>query len=160
MPVLTVDIAKLEALKKVYDDAMEFIEIGLPNVDLSSRKDVLNFFEKTFRIELKSVRIAELSEYIYKYGENSEERDMIQGIVYFLKMKYSLKNYIIPMIERAPEVELAIRFNRVEMHNHQPLPQSPEVLECITGAANGVLLAEIDGKKAIVVNDLRGEDNE
>lgn len=160
IPTLIVDKKKLEKLQKVYMDAMAYIEDGLPNLDLNSRKEVLSFFEKTFKIHLTTTRIVEISEYIHQYGEDSEERDLIQGIVYYLKMKYAMKNYIVPMIKEAPNVELATRFEVVEMKNHQPLPKSPEIIECIVGATNGILLALIDGEMAIIVNDLMGDFDE
>lgn len=159
-PVLTVDKEKLKSLKMVYDYAMESISAGLPNLNLESRKDVLTFFDKTFNIELKSVKIAEIALHIYGYGENSEERDIIQGIVYYFKLKYALKNYINPMIKSAPRIQLSVRFGRVEMNNHQPLPKSPEILDCITGAEHGVLLEMVKGEKTIVIDNTRGEIDE
>lgn len=151
IPTVTVDKEKLEKLKEVYEGAMEHIKEGLPDINLNSRKDILHFFERTFQIQLKSTRIQEISEQIDLLQEDSEEQEIVIGIVYYFKMKYSLKNYIYPMIKDAPEVELETRFGRVQMKNHQPLPKSPEILECITRAYNGIKLVTGDGDSRIEV---------
>ena len=127
------DIEKIQGLKETYTDAMSIIKDGLPDINLNSTKNIINFFEKTFRIQLSSIRIKEIARYLSAYKEDSEEHEIITGIVYYFKMKYLLKNYIDSVLrhEKQGVVELRRYMGRLALPNRQPLPYSHEVIDCI-----------------------------
>ena len=129
------DLDKINELKETYELAMDFIREGLPNVNLNARKDILNFFEKTFAIKLKTSKIEEVSKYLQYYGDDSAETEMITGIVYYLKMKYSIKNYLTYIIKHDGRIVLRPMFNKLMFNSIQPLPKSPEILDCIISSS-------------------------
>lgn len=139
-PYFTVDIEALNELKFVYENAMEFIEEDLPKINLNSRNEIINFFEKTFKIRLDSTKISEIEQYKLKYDGDSMEAETIQGIVMYFKMKYALRNYINPMIKSGEKYVPRMYFGDLTMNNKQPLPKAPEILACITETFNGLQL--------------------
>lgn len=138
---LKFDMDQIKLLKQDYEGAMDYIKEGLPNINFNSRKEVLNFFEKTFRINLKTLQIKELSRYIAAYKEDSVEHEMIRGIVYYFKMKYTLKNYVDCIIRHEKEgiIELRNYMGTLCFPNRQPLPYSQEVQAAILGGSEHAL---------------------
>lgn len=138
---LQFDIQKIKLLKEDYEGAMSYIEEGLPNINFNSRKEVLNFFEKTFKIKLQTTRIKELSQYLAAYKEDSIENEMITGIVYYFKMKYTLKNYIDCILrhEKGGRVELRNFLGKISLPNRQPLPYSKEIQAAIIDGSETAL---------------------
>jgi hypothetical protein len=129
------DLKKVNELKEMYLDAMGYIQNGLSHINLNARKDILNFFEKSFKIKLKSTKIEEVSKHIHHFGKDSEEADLITGIVYYMKMKYTIKNYLDYIIKHEGRIVLSPMFGKLMFNSIQPLPKSPEILDCITASS-------------------------
>ena len=133
-PYFKVDLEKLAELKETYELALETIKDNLPDINLNSRNQVINLFEKQFNIKLNSIKIKEIASHLQDYDSDSAETDMIQGIVYYYKVKYSLKNYINWFLNTHEEGRIYIRvlFGRVTLTNRMELPRAPEILACVT----------------------------
>ena len=143
------DTEKIRLLRDDYVGCMESIKQGLPDINLNSRKAIMDFFEKTFQIELKSTRIKELSNYINAYGADSDEREVITGIVYYFKMKYMVKNYLDCILkhEKKGVVELREYFGSIVMPNRQPLPASKETYQYVIDGSETALTTLREGVK-------------
>jgi len=136
------DIEGVRQLRGIYVEAMASIRADLPNINLNSRREIINFFEKTFQITLQSSRIAEITSHLNKFKDDSKEYEIILGIIYYFKMKYAVKNYLDCILkhEKKGVVELRTYFGSITMPNRQPLPKSPEILECVIEHSDGINL--------------------
>lgn len=131
------DMDKIYYLQSCYEGTLSILKDNLPSVNINSRTDIINFFNKAFNIELKSTKIVEIASHIKKYGENSEEKELIQAIVYYFKLKYAYKNYIQSILKHEVNGQVRLRwyFGKLAFPNRQPLPYSMEILDCVTGGS-------------------------
>ena len=138
------DIDKLTQLQDDYQSTLSIIKASLPEINLNSRKQIVNFFEKSFKIELQSSRIKEISSYLLKFGENSEEYEIITGIILYFKMYYQLKNYITYILNHHEEGMIQLRWYMGKwcLQNRQTLPYSKAIIDCITEISNPDLIVK------------------
>ncbi len=138
------DIAKIKQLKEDYDNTIAVIKESLPEINLNSSKQIVNFFEKTFQIELKSARIKEISAHLDEFHEDSEEREIIDGIVHYYKMYYTVKNYLDYIIKHNEAGVMVLReyMGQLCFQNRQRVPYSPDIINCITRVSRDGLLKE------------------
>ena len=127
------DVEKLKELKEVYEEAMYSIAEQLPKMNLNSRKEVIQFFGESLNIELQSSRIKEIESHLTKFTTDQEEYYILLGVTYYYKIKYSLKNYINHILSKENNGIVYLRhwWGNWVMPNKQPLPASPEILDCV-----------------------------
>ena len=132
------DMLKIQELDTYYKETMKHLADNLPSINLNSPASVIDFFHKTFKINLTSSKIAEVSQYINMYGDDSDEKELIQGIVYYFKIKYAHRNYIknILMHQNNGRVQLRWYFGELRFPNKRPLPYSLEILNAIIGGSD------------------------
>lgn len=126
---LRFDMAKIRLLRTDYIDAMDYIKSGFPGVNFNSRREIINFFDKTFQIDLNSAKIKEIAHYLAAYKEDSVEHELITGIVYWFKMKYAIKNYLDCIIRHEVNGKVILRdfMGKLSLPNRQSLPYSMEI---------------------------------
>ncbi len=138
------DIDKIKQLKEDYEGTIQIIRDSLPEINLNSRQQIMNFFEKTFRIELRSTQINEIKSCLKQFGEESEEYDIIMGIIYYFRMFYALKNYINYILDYHEGGVMRLRYYLGEwcFKNRQRLPYSKDITSCITQCSQPYILKE------------------
>ena len=143
------DVVKLRQLKEHYEAAIESIKEQLPNINLNSKKELLNFFEKNLNIHLQTSRIKEIEACLSSYTHDQEEYYILLGVTYYFKLKYSLKNYINWVLKNESNGIIYLRhwWGDWVLGNKQPLPGSPEILECVIGHSNNISLGGDNGSK-------------
>lgn len=136
------DIARLRQLKEHYEQASEVIKDQLPHINLNSQKQVIDFFEKNLNIHLQTARIKEIEKHLQHFSHDQEEYYTLLGVSYFFKIKYSLKNYINYVLKNEVDGIIVLQhwWGEWTLKNKQPLPKSPEVLECVIGHSNNISL--------------------
>ena len=123
---LTFDKPKLLDLKLIYCQAMVAVLELLPFAP-AKRKEVIFYFQHTHWITLPDLKIATLTVLRDNTHSNNELRDDLTGLIEYLKMKYMVKNYIDFILRNNG----AINITGGMQSNHQPAPQSPEILNCL-----------------------------
>ena len=120
-------------LKTRYESVIEFILSDLPQVNWNSSKEIVKYLNETLDIDVKDAKIKTVAGLLQCYDENSYEFNVISGLTYYLKLKYTLKNYIGCILRHETNGIVALRLEDGEwkMPNKQPLPIAPEINECI-----------------------------
>lgn len=136
------DIEKLTELKETYEEAIECIREQLPDINLNSQKQLLDFFGKALNIHLKTSRIKEIEEHLKRFTHDQEEYYILLGVTYYFKLRYALKNYINWVLKNHSNgiIYLKFWFGEWVLGNKQPLPLSPEILSCVIGHSNNISL--------------------
>lgn len=140
------DIPKLRLLKEHYENAIETIKEQLPEINLNSRKELLNFFEKDLNIHLQTSRIKDIERCLDGYTHDQEEYYILLGVTYYFKLKYALKNYVNWVLKNESNgiIYLRLWWGEWSLSNRQPLPKSPEILACVIGHSNNIILEGVD----------------
>jgi hypothetical protein len=138
-PWIEVDNEALEELKKTYEQTMEWIQSDY-QINLKSSMQIKQLFRQSLSIAIPDTKTETIEQHLDKFPENSLEYEVIQGIVYYQKMQYAIKNYIQHYLNSDGRVYLTRGVNGIEQTNHRPLPGSPEILQCITDAGSGLKL--------------------
>jgi hypothetical protein len=138
---LVFNIPKVKQLRDDYEAAMEAIKENLPNINLNSKKEIISFFEKTFQIKLESSKIKDITKALRYFDSDSEEYDLILGVIYFYKMKYMVKNYLNCILKHHVDGVVQLReYFGLALPNRQRLPYSEEVIDCIEGGSEAAIL--------------------
>ncbi len=154
----------LEKLKQLHLDLIltsAHIKQELPYVNWDSTNEVKKYFKETFDITLDSRKIVELVKYLHRFNEGSKEREIIQGLIYYYKIHYTIKNYLKAVINQAQKDGTYLvrdaMFGTYTMYNRQPLPLSKELTECIIDYHEALSnIYEIKGD-AVVTKTQKGE---
>ena len=133
---IDVDLDKLEEIKQNYLFCLEYTKGELPSdCDWDKPKKVKEYFKICFGVDLKNFKISHVSSFLDELDHDSPAFDCINGYVLYLKIKYTLKNYIdcIFRHEESGRVRLRWLYGNWMLPNKQPLPEHPEIKECIIG---------------------------
>jgi len=123
-------IPDIRKLRNDYKQTEEFLLSELPDINWNSRLEILNLFEYEYGIIISSLRISYLENI---ETSNEETREIIETYLKLLKIKYETKNYIDCILRHEADgiVYLRKHHDKIVMPNKQPLPYSPNILECI-----------------------------
>jgi hypothetical protein len=127
----------IDELKERYEENLKFIAEGLPcGVNFNSPKQIREVLGKRLDITAENVKIEALETYRDLYDHDSEAFDLLNGIVLYLKQKYSLTNYINCILKHNENGRVNLRHERGEwlLPNKRPLTESPEIRECVTAS--------------------------
>ena len=129
------NIDALYELKCTYLAAQDAIKEQLYGLDPNSKKQIKQYFADFLDIQLENVKISTLERALLLFDSDSEEFNFTNGIIYYLKLKYSLKNYIDYILKHHQEGKIYLRDINGDWRfpNRQPVPSSPELQQCIIG---------------------------
>lgn len=124
----------IKSLKDTYQESMAFLKSELPNINLNSPKQIKKMLKETLDITTENVTISNLKNFREKYDHDSEEFDLLNGLVLYLQQKYTLTNYIDCIIkhEEGGRVYLRLEGEAWMLPNKRPLSESPEIKACVT----------------------------
>ena len=126
------DIDKVVRLREVYVTAMAFHREHSDCPNLDSPKTVLEFMNQAVGVPAENLRINHIESFLTQFDDDSLEFNEIYGIVSYLKLKYSVKNYLDCILRHQIDGRIQLREVNHEfiMPNKQPLTGNPEILEC------------------------------
>jgi hypothetical protein len=129
------DMEKVQSLRKLYTENMIFIGKELYPVNLDSNKSILAFCNEELDIYPENVKIWHLETFLSQFDHDSTQFNAFYGILSYLKLKYSIKNYIDCIIRHEVQGRVALRFidGQVRMPNRQPMSGNPEINQCERG---------------------------
>ena len=132
-PWIEFDLEKVKQLKTDLENTMAFIQAELP-IKLSARKEVLDFFETTFGVVMKTTTIKEMESITGRFDKEGDKYNNIMNIITHTRMKYTIRNYLTPILKKSIGscYQLRYYFGEWVFQNKRPLPKSPEIVECIT----------------------------
>lgn len=133
-PYTVWDMNKVKSLREAFVGQMAFIKSMLPAAEWDSPKQVLDYFQNVLEITVENVKIAHLSEVLHQLDHDSFEYDVLNGYIMYLKLKWSVQNYLDCIIrhEINGRVNLRLHQGKWVLPNKRPLSGSPEIIECMT----------------------------
>lgn len=133
MKYIDFDVGKIKELKERYEATKQLISEMMSPINLEKPSEIKQFFENELDIKLDNARITTIQEYMGNYDHDSMQYDAINGVVMYLKIKYSLKNYINCILKHEENGRVYLRQvnGTWMMPNKQPLSRNPEITECI-----------------------------
>jgi hypothetical protein len=138
-PYIDFDILKIKDLKERYEENLKWIAEEIPAViNFDSPKQIKSLLEERLDITMESVKISLLEAYREEQDHDSEAYDLLNGLVLYLKQKFTLANYINCILKHEENGRVYLRHERGEwvLPNKRPLSESPEIKECIIGTRN------------------------
>ena len=132
------DIQKVKELLQIYEAAMNGIAEQLKPLEPHRPKSIKSYCKHWFDISLKDVRIATLQSYMAEYDHDSEPYDIINGVILYLKMQYTIKNYINCILRHENDGRVALRNEggKWVLPNKQPISGNPEIIACEKGESD------------------------
>jgi hypothetical protein len=129
---LVYDIEKVSALRNLYHSNMLFIQ-GQYNFSLSSNKQIKEYLADYFGLTIKNVTIKQIADQRDNFAHDTEIYDILNGIVTYLRLKYTIKNYLDCILRHEKDGKLYLRLGNGELlfPNKRPLSRSPEIEGCI-----------------------------
>jgi hypothetical protein len=93
---------------------------------------VLEFMNQAVGVPAENLRINHIESFLTQFDDDSLEFNEIYGIVSYLRLKYSVKNYLDCILRHQIDGRIQLREVNHEfiMPNKQPLTGNPEILEC------------------------------
>lgn len=129
MQVLKFDVGKLNELKRVYEENIKFVLENMPQeVNWNKPTQVKEYFKKRFDISLPSCRIKDIEPLISRYED--EDFDIVYGYLTFLRLKWTMNNYIDCVLRHHVDGTLALREDGT-MPNKRPVSLSKEINDCL-----------------------------
>ena len=137
-PFIEYDMEKIYALKEEYELNLKFIEENLPPINWNSPKQIKALFMQALEISLENVTISHVQSFMDRYDHDSEEFDLINGAVLYLKTKFTLNNYINCIVKHNDSGRIYLRKERGAwlLPNKRPLSTSPEIKQCEASTTN------------------------
>lgn len=132
-PYIVFNIGMIVALKDRYEKNIAFLKTQLPDVNWNSRVATRRFFEEKLGIFLENVTISHLETYLALLDHDSTDFDVINGLVLYLKQKYTISNYLDCILRHHENGRVNLRHHEGAwvLPNKRPLTTSPEIQECI-----------------------------
>jgi hypothetical protein len=132
------DMEMVQRLRRIYTENMIFIGKELYPVNLDSNKSILTFCNEELDIYPENAKIWHLETFLPRFDHDSSQFNAFYGILSYLKLKYSIKNYIDCIIRHEVKGRVTLRFidGQVRMPNRQPMSGNPEINECERGESD------------------------
>lgn len=128
------DIDKIKELKARYEESMQITLDMLPeNIDWTKEKDVIDYFNNVLDIELHTIQTAEIEGHLELQEENTDSWEVVYGLTAYLKLKYTVINYLNCVLKHQICGVVNLRYfnNEVVLPNRRPLTHSEEIKQCI-----------------------------
>jgi len=140
-PYTVWDMSKIHALRQAYVEQMAFIKSMLPAAEWDSPKKVLDYLNNVLEITAESVKIDHLSGFLDQLDHDSFEFDVLNGYIMYLRLKWSVMNYLDCIIRHEINGRVNLRRHQGKwvLPNKRPLSGSPEIKECMVHS-EGVLV--------------------
>ena len=129
------DVGKIEELKVSHEAAMQTTLDMLPEgVNWKKEKEVIKYFNEVLQIELHSIKISEIEGHLELQEENTDAWEIVYGLTAYLKMKYTVMNYLNCVLKHHQFGVVNLRYfnSEVTLPNRRPLTHSEEIKQCIT----------------------------
>jgi hypothetical protein len=136
------DMDKVHRLREHYLDVLKFIKEDNPAVNINSPKSIKSFCKIALGLTLENTRIKTINDKLALFDSDSMEYCSLLGILYALKLKFAIANYLDCVIrhQRAGVLLLRIVDGKPVMSNRQPIFSSPEIWECVTECSPDVII--------------------
>jgi len=128
--ILYYNLDKIQALATIYRDNLNFIVSHLPKINWNSPAKLKLFFEEFLDIKLQNATISHIETHLVFMDHDDERYEMIVGVLAYLKLYYTLKNYIDPIIKNNGAVRLVWDSGDWLQSNHRKPSLSPEIVAC------------------------------
>jgi hypothetical protein len=129
------DIGKIEELKANQEEFMQITLDMLPaGVNWKKEKEVIDYFNNVLDIELNTIQIQEIEGHLELQEENTDAWEIVYGLTAYLKMKYTVINYLNCILKHQICGVVNLRFSNGEIlfPNKRPMSHSEEIKSCIT----------------------------
>ena len=139
-PWIDYDVDKIKKLREEYQTNLDFLRDQLPEgLNLESPEKIKKYFRDSLEINLQNVKISYISKLLDHFDTDSQEYDFINGLVLYLKLRFTIRNYLDCILrhQNHGRVNLRLMAGQWVMPNRQPISSSPEIIACETGR-NGV----------------------
>jgi hypothetical protein len=144
---LKFDIEKVKALKEDYEGLLEVLKKDIDNVNLNSRMSIIQFFKKK-GLTLKTSQIKEIEGILQSLQPDTELYDTVQTIVSFMKVKYTVRNYLSCILKNEVDGVVTLRdYYGLKLPNRQPLPYALEIVNTILDGSEGAMAIINDNNK-------------
>lgn len=132
-PYLEFDLDEVKDLRSCYLATIDTLLKDLPDVNWNSRLEVKDYFLSEHDLVLDSLKISELHSLVEFLDEDSDEYDVLSGLVEYLKLKYTVKNYLDCILRHEDNGKVYLRDvdGELRMPNKQPLSYSPDITDCL-----------------------------
>jgi hypothetical protein len=133
------DIDKILTLKENYEASASFLLSNLPDINYNSPKEIIDYIDNKYGVKITNARIVTIKALAERYLEEDPSREILEELVAYLKLKFTLKNYINCILshEKCGKVELRLVGERLSMPNKQPLSHNEELNAAITSLSVG-----------------------
>jgi hypothetical protein len=132
---LDYDMGKVREVRSLYMATLAFITEELSPLDLNSNAQILLFCNEQLDIFPDNAKIKHLETFLINFDHDTTQFNAFYGILSYLKLKYSIKNYIDCIIRHEVNGRVVLRIMNGEyrMPNRQPLSANPEIVACEKG---------------------------
>ena len=136
------DVSKLKALDNVYRESMRFLASHF-DFNLNSSKQLKAYIFELTDLTLLDTRINTLDMFCKDQTEGSHKQDMLEIIVAYKRISFSIKNYTTYILNHNVDGKVYLTENNgiFYMPNKQILSYNQEVIGCITRLTPKVLEA-------------------
>jgi len=134
-PYIDFNILLIKELKERYEENLKFIKEMLPvDINLNSPKQIKSLLEERLEMIIDSVTIVAIEGYRDLYEHDSEEFDLCNGLVLYLKQKFTVNNYLNCILKHHENGRVYLRHEQGAwvLPNKRPISESPEIRECVT----------------------------
>lgn len=147
-PYIIFDIPSILALKKQYEDNIEYIKAELPPVNWNSISDTVDYFKYEHNITLHGIKIAYLKSlldtldkqpeyYCRSIKSVCEAIEVLSGLIELFAIQSIKRNYIDCILRHQVDGKVMLRDvdGKWMFPNKQPLPYATEIKECIISSS-------------------------
>ena len=136
------DVKKIKDLDDVYRESMEFLSSHF-DFNLNSSVQLKAYILELTDLTLLDTKIKTLDMFCKDQTEGSHKKDMLEIIVAYKKISFSVKNYTTYILNHSIEgkVLLSEYCGKFYMPNKQPLTYNEELIKCLTSITPTVLEA-------------------
>jgi hypothetical protein len=133
-PYIGFNISEIRLLKSVYECSMDFLMDEMPDINWNSAQQIKVYFHETYRLMLENVKITTFSDLAEQFPEGSTQKDLLTRITMYLRLKFSVKNYLDCILRHEVDGLVYLRdVNGVwRLPNKQPLSYNEEISNTIT----------------------------
>lgn len=130
------NIDDIRALKVDYEEQIICILELLPDLNWYSRLEVKNYFLEEYGLTLPDVKISTLRSFRENLDHDCDLYSDLTGLIELYTRRYTLKNYIDCILrhEDMGIVPLRAVNGELRLPNKQPIPNCPDLTECIVRA--------------------------
>lgn len=125
---------KIRKMKEDYDASADLLLSHLPAINYNSPREVINYVDNKFGVKINNARIDTIQALAERYLEDDPSREVLDEMAAYLRLKYSIRNYIDCILthEICGKVYLRWEEGKLLMPNKRPLSSNEELNATIT----------------------------